>query len=155
MRTTSHKVATILAVVYFLALAAILFWPSPVDRPVDSALTQVITWLRDHGVPRRVVGYSQIEFASNILLFVPFGVILTLRLPRRWWFFAVLIGAAASGAVELAQALFLPQRVPALSDIVANTSGTFLGALLVLFIWRLGSSGSTHPPRQPRRASRT
>ena len=98
---------------------------------------QVIQWLRDHGVPRRVVNYRKIEFVANILLFVPFGVILTLRLPRCWWLLAAVIAATVSSAVELAQGLFLPQRVPTWSDIVANTSGAFLGALLVLFVWRL------------------
>lgn len=127
--------AIVLGIIYFFALAGILFWPSPVDRPIDSALTHVIGWLHAHGLPQWFVGYRKIEFGANILLFVPFGVILTLRLPRRLWFFSVVIAAAVSGAVELAQGVFLPQRVPALSDIVANTSGAFLGALLVLFVW--------------------
>ena len=128
--------ATVLAVVYLLALAGILFWPSPVDRPIDGALTHTIDWLHNHGVPGWLVGYRKIEFVANILLFVPFGIVLALRLPRRRWFFAVPLAAAVSGAVELAQALFLPQRFPAWSDVLANTSGALIGALLVLFMWR-------------------
>ena len=123
--------------VYFAALAGILFWPSPVDKPIGSELSQLIAWLHNFGIPTWLVGYKQIEFAANILLFIPFGVILTLRLHRKWWWLAVPIAAIASGAVELAQALFLPQRFPSGSDILANTSGALVGALVVLFIWSL------------------
>ncbi|WP_160320857.1 VanZ family protein [Arthrobacter alpinus] len=83
------------------------------------------------------IGYRKIEFAANILLFIPFGIILTLRLHRRLWWLSVVITAAVSGAVELAQGIFLPERVPAWSDIVANSSGALFGALLVLFAWSL------------------
>ncbi|WP_247647374.1 VanZ family protein [Arthrobacter sp. E3] len=133
----SHKMAFILAVVYFAALAGILFWPSPVDRPIDGALMQLIEWLHNHGVPKWFIGYRKIEFAANILLFVPFGIVVALRLPRRLWWLVVLIAAASSTAVELAQGIFLPARVPALSDVVANTSGAFIGAVLVLSVWSL------------------
>src|SRR5699024_5061326 len=86
VRTTSHRIAVILAIVYFAALAAILFWPSPVDKPIDGALTHVIMWLHSHGLPQWFIGYRKIEFAANIALFIPFGIILTLRLHRRlWW----------------------------------------------------------------------
>ncbi|WP_160320856.1 hypothetical protein [Arthrobacter alpinus] len=51
MRTTSHKIAVVLAIIYFAALAGILFWPSPVDRPITGALTHVIMWLHSHGLP--------------------------------------------------------------------------------------------------------
>lgn len=129
--------AVVLSIVYFAALAGILFWPSPVDRPIDSALMHIIEWLHGHGLPQWFVGYRKVEFAANILLFVPFGMILTLRLHRRWWLLAVVLAAAVSGAVELAQAIFLPERVPAWSDIVANTAGALIGALLVLFVWSL------------------
>ncbi|WP_038467410.1 VanZ family protein [Arthrobacter sp. PAMC 25486] len=135
MSTIRHKIAVFLAAVDFAALAGILFWPSPVDKPVGGELTQFIKWLHNLGVPRWTVGYMQIEFTANILLFVPFGIIVTLRLHRKRWWLAVPVAAAISGAVELAQTLFLPQRFPAWSDIVANTSGAFIGALLVLFVW--------------------
>lgn len=140
--------AIVLGIIYFLALAGILFWPSPVDRPIDSALTHVIEWLHAHGLPQWFVGYRKIEFGANILLFVPFGIILTLRLPRRLWFFSVVIAAAVSGAVELAQAVFLSARVPALSDIIANTSGAFIGALLVLFVWAVRRRRTRGPTPQ-------
>ncbi|MEO8219685.1 MAG: VanZ family protein, partial [Specibacter sp.] len=100
-------------------------------------LMHAIEWLHSRGLPQWFVGYRKVEFAANILLFVPFGIILTLRLHRRLWLLAVVLAAAVSGAVELAQMIFLPERVPAWSDIVANTAGALIGALLVLFVWSL------------------
>lgn len=147
VRTTSHKIAVVLAIVYFATLVAILFWPSPVDRPIDGALNHVIMWLHSHGLPQWFIGYRQIEFAANIALFIPFGIMLTLRLHRPWWWLSVIIAAAVSGAVELAQGIFLPQRFPAWSDIVANTFGAFIGAILVLFIWALRRRQILHNAR--------
>lgn len=136
--------------VYFAALAGLLFWPSPVDRPIDGALMHIIQWLHARGLPQWVVSYGKVEFAANILLFVPFGVILALRLHRRFWWLSVVIAAAVSAAVELAQAIFLPERVPAFSDIVANTSGALVGALLVLVLWSISRRRAL-----ARRAART
>lgn len=122
----------VLAVLYFVALAAMVFWPSPVDRPVDGALMQVIAWLHSHGLPQWFIGYRKVEFAANILLFVPFGFIIAVRLHRIYWWVAVAAAAVVSGLIELTQAMLLPERVPAWSDIVANTSGALIGAVLVL-----------------------
>ncbi|MGA7205496.1 MAG: VanZ family protein [Specibacter sp.] len=132
MSTSTHRITVTLTILYFVALAALVFWPSPVDRPIDGVLMNVIQWLHSHGLPQWFVGYRKVEFAANIAMFIPFGIILGLRLPRRRWWLAVVLAAALSGAVELAQALFLPDRVPAWSDIVANTSGALIGALLVV-----------------------
>ncbi|PYI68347.1 VanZ family protein [Arthrobacter livingstonensis] len=132
MKPSRHHVTMVLAVLYFMALAAMVFWPSPVDRPVDGALMQVIAWLHSHGLPQWFIGYRKVEFAANILLFVPFGFIIAVRLHRIYWWVAVAAAAVVSGLIELTQAMLLPERVPAWSDIVANTSGALIGAVLVL-----------------------
>lgn len=137
-----------MAIAYFAALAGILLWPSPVDRPIDGTLLHVIDWLHRHGLPEWLVSYSTVEFTANIALFIPFGIILALPLPRRKWWLAVAIAAAVSAGVELAQALLLPERLAAWSDIVANTSGAFIGALLVFLF------GTVSVRRAERAASR-
>ena len=124
----------VLVVLYFVALAAIVFWPSPVDRPIDGALMQVIQWLHGHGLPQWFIGYRKVEFAANILMFVPFGVIIAVRLHRKFWWVAVAAAAMLSSLIELAQAMLLPERVPAWSDIVANTSGALIGALCLVMV---------------------
>lgn len=105
------------------------------DRPIDGALRRVLERLRSKGLPQWFVGYRMVEFAANIFLYLPFGMILALRLHRRLWWLAVVIAGAASCTVELAKGIFLPDRVPAYCDIIANSSGAFIGAILVLFLW--------------------
>ncbi|NVM94383.1 VanZ family protein [Arthrobacter sp. AETb3-4] len=143
-----HRMATPVAVMYFAALGAIVFWPSPVDRPIDGALMHFIGWLHGHGLPQWFIGYRKVEFAANILMFVPFGVIIAARLRRGFWWVAVMAAAVLSGLIELAQALFLPARLPAWSDIAANTSGALVGAVL-LVIFR--SAAASRPRRAPAR----
>lgn len=137
MSTTNHKVAVILAVAYFATLAAIVFWPSPVDKPADETLLAVIAWLRGHGFPKWLVDYPTIESAANVALFIPFGAIVTLRLHSKLWWLCVPLAAAASAAIEWVQGKFLPERFASVGDILANTVGALLGALLVLVIWAL------------------
>jgi hypothetical protein len=71
------------------------------------------------------------ETALNIALFLPIGAALAALLPLRWSPLAVALGCALSLAVETAQ-VHVPGRVPDLDDVVANTVGTALGALLVV-----------------------
>jgi glycopeptide antibiotics resistance protein len=132
MTRRSHRLAVALGLGYFVALACIVFWPSPVDRPVDHSLFETIGWVRSLGIPPWLFSYNVIEFTANILMFAPFGIIVALRMPRRLWWVAVMAGALASAAVELSQGLFLAQRDASWSDIVANTAGAAVGALAVL-----------------------
>lgn len=134
MSTSRHRAALILAIVYFAALAAIVFWPSPVDRPIDGMIRDLFQWLHRHGVPVWFPLYQTVEFGSNILLFVPFGVVLALRLALRHWWLAIVVAAATSTAIELTQSWVLPARVADWHDILANTSGAFLGAVCVLAV---------------------
>lgn len=77
----------------------------------------------------------------NVLLFVPLGAILVLVTRRPWWW-ATLLAAVGSGAIEIAQRLWLA-REASVSDVVANTLGALVGAVLVTLLARaLRSPGS-------------
>lgn len=67
------------------------------------------------------------DAVGNVLLFVPWGAALRARGVAAWR--VVLAGACLSAGVELAQAVGIPGRDPALADVLANTLGTALGAL--------------------------
>ncbi len=80
----------------------------------------------------------------NLCLFVPFGLALgwNARSPAK----AVFWGLLLSTLVELAQR-WMPGRDPSLSDIVANTAGTLVGALIGLRprAWLVPDASSSAP----------
>jgi VanZ family protein len=117
---------------YTLTLTAIAFWPTPVDRaagPVIQAITRLIPMLT----------YPRIEFASNILLFVPLGLLLTLILTTRRWL-VLPIAFLATVTIECVQAVLLDARTPSVLDIVANTAGACLGMLIAVLVQALRRS---------------
>ena len=65
----------------------------------------------------------------NIILFAPYGALLTLAgVPRRWTW---LSGCLLSACIELAQR-FIPGRDSGLDDVLTNTTGTIVGSLLAV-----------------------
>lgn len=128
-------------------LALVLAWPTP-TTPVMGTLTVVSGQMNELGASDRAQG-SGLEFAANIALFVPFGLLLALVLPRQRWWLAVLGGLAVSSLAELVQEVFLPGRSGTVSDVVANTAGTVIGVGLSLAVaarvsrWR---ESSPEPP---------
>jgi hypothetical protein len=94
------------------------------------------------------------DLAINILGFVPFGALLfaCLRVHRpnsRAIVLTVLAGFAITVTIETLQA-FIPGRLSGILDIITNTLGTYLGALL--FRWPamqdLAAKFRLYPPRQ-------
>lgn len=130
MHKPLYRFSVIIAIIYLIALALTVFWPTPVDRPISGTLTQVIRWLHDHGMPK-FIGYNKIEFAANIALFIPMGFIAATWLKKAW--VGIVLSALASLFIEIGQALWLPNRFPSTMDIVANTLGGAIGVgVLVL-----------------------
>ncbi|GAA1944316.1 VanZ family protein [Microbacterium deminutum] len=109
---------------YSVVLAAIAFWPVPVDRGSGGmlrAISAAVPWLT----------YDVIESSANVLLFVPLGILLALVLPRRRWL-VVPIALAVTVVIECGQALFLHQRTASVRDVVANLIGAVIGLAIVL-----------------------
>jgi glycopeptide antibiotics resistance protein len=85
---------------------------------------------------------SRTDFATNFLLFVPFGYLCmaALRTDRPRWSgsllataFTITCGLVLCSSIEFAQTFF-PWRTVALSDIIAETSGGALGAIAWLLV---------------------
>jgi glycopeptide antibiotics resistance protein len=128
-----RRVAAVIGIVYAALLAVIAFQPMPVGRGAYPFIIRAVTRLRAAGAPDWV-SYFAVEFVANILLFVPLGAIVVLFLgPRRWWW-GVLIGFAVSACIEFGQLLFLSHRVATINDVVANTGGAFIGAVLAALV---------------------
>lgn len=121
------SVPVLVLVGYLVLLAVIAFWPTPVDAgvaPLIDALSRRLP----------VITRPRIEFAANVALFVPFGVLLPLIL-RRSLELVLPIALVATVTIECGQALLLSHRVPSVLDIIANTTGASVG-MLGLALWR-------------------
>lgn len=124
---------------YLLGLGLIALWPVPVDRGASDFLTRSLRQLHSWGVPPWF-NYSAVEMASNVILFLPLGALVTRILGPRLWWGGVAVGFLLSVLVELAQLLFLPARFASVIDVAANTAGALVGALsALLFMARRGS----------------
>jgi glycopeptide antibiotics resistance protein len=111
-----------------VVLALIAFWPVPVDQGASGflrSISSVVPWLT----------YDVIETGANVLLFVPFGVLLALALPLQRGL-VVPLALATTLVIESGQALFLADRTPSLRDIVANVLGAAIGLAIVILIER-------------------
>ncbi|MFB2581010.1 VanZ family protein [Herbiconiux sp. P15] len=141
-----------LLVVYSVAVLVVVAWPTPVDRGASRAIVRVLQALHDRDV-LMFIGYRQVEFLSNVGMFVPLGLLIGIVLGRRFWGFAVLIGFGLSVGIEVCQAVFLPERFATVDDVIANTSGALVGALVAgVFFLRRAVVSMTPPAaaRDPR-----
>lgn len=125
----------------------LLLWPD--GWALNRINVDVYVFLRRNGGPQWATP-EDVAVALNCLIFIPVGAFLSLALPRlRWWH----VGAAGFGlslAVEVAQWTLLPGRSPEVVDLVANTLGAALGAVIVAVIrgWSLRRSRSSSDRHQ-------
>lgn len=120
----ARQVTIALFVVYLVGLARVTLWPEFGTGDAFDLVRTVLAWLGSHGI---ALTYSATEYTANIVLFVPFGVLVGLLTRLRPWT-VVGLGLATSTAIELTQLLFLPDRVADVRDLIANTLGTAVGA---------------------------
>lgn len=120
------------ALVLYASLYPFAGWRWPPGQDLGALLS----------LPRAVI-HDRFDLQSNLLGYVPLGLLLalTLRGPGfgAWVTFTatVLLCAALSYSTEVLQH-FLPRRVPALTDMALNTGGAALGTLLGLSLHGLG-----------------
>jgi hypothetical protein len=72
--------------------------------------------------------WTETEVLANVALFVPVGFLLAIALGRVWP--AVTLCLIASSLVEWAQLRVVTSRVPTIDDVVHDTMGGLIGALL-------------------------
>jgi hypothetical protein len=139
---TNRRVLLGLLIGYCLFLAWVLLWPSatPASKTVRTAATD----LRQVGAPAQVTAGDHVEFALNALMVAPVPLVASL-LWRRWsWPQWTACGFIASCIVEAFQALFLSGRSAQMPDVVSNTLGALVGAVLGAGVRR--SRRSRRPP---------
>ncbi|MFF2244483.1 VanZ family protein [Arthrobacter sp. NPDC058130] len=119
--------------IYVLVLGLIAFWPVPVDQGASDLLMRSLRKLHRWGVPTWF-DYRVVELASNVILFLPLGALVTRILGPRLWWGGVAVGFVVSVLIELSQLIFLPARFPSVADVAANTFGAMVGALAALLL---------------------
>ncbi|MBT2498961.1 VanZ family protein [Agromyces sp. ISL-38] len=132
-------VIRLLLTVYIAAVGVIAFWPVPVDQGMRIGVLRFAAFVRGNGL----IGlqYEHIEFAANVLMFIPLGLLLTLALrPRLARWVPPLACCAASAMIELVQFTLLPQRFTTVSDVIANTLGGAIGWLIVSAVVRVANA---------------
>ncbi len=121
--------------VYSLLLGWVLLWPS--GAPATATVAHVRRFVLALGSPDVLVSGWSVEFALNALMVAPVPLLATLLWPRWTWERWTVLGFVVSGVVELLQGLLLQQRSAEFVDIVANTLGVLLGAILgQLVLWK-------------------
>lgn len=133
-------IPNILLLPYAVCLLLITWLPASQAGKV-TGMVSYLAHLLDPRVPFSI-GYPALEFLSNLALFVPLGLLLSLGWPRLQWWAVSLIGFTTTVTIECAQ-WGIPSRFPAISDIVSNTLGTMIGAAAVLVAVSLGRAQSS------------
>lgn len=121
--------------VYLAAVLVVTCWPSPQSTAAPGWALAVLDAFRSVGLP---MSYEFLEAASNVVMFLPFGVLGLLVLSGvrpgvplgRAVGAVVVAGFALSIAIELSQ-LVIPGRYSTVQDVVMNTTGAVVGAVAV------------------------
>jgi glycopeptide antibiotics resistance protein len=124
--------ARILLAVYSALLAIALFSPSSEHQ--SSAVAHLGSVLSSLGMPSRLVTYPRLEVVMNAAIVAPVTFLGSLSFPAWSWRDWTAAGFLVAVVVELAQGLLLPDREATFSDIVANTMGALVGALVVALV---------------------
>jgi len=124
--------ALVLLIVFGVVVTVITLWPGPPDPDGQRALRAFLLEAYTRGFPRWIT-FGAIEFAANIVMFIPIGLFGALTLPRHRWL-VVLFSFAGSAAIELFQAARLAERVGTPRDVIANGLGALIGYLLALLV---------------------
>lgn len=126
--------AKVLLLPYLVGVMLVTLLPAATANRVTGIVGLLADLVAAWGLPREPSAVA-FEFLANVVLFMPLGVLLTLAWPWLSPWLVIGAGLVLSGAIELSQ-FAVPSRVPAISDVVANTTGAALGYAIVAW-WRL------------------
>ncbi|MDH5134399.1 MULTISPECIES: VanZ family protein [unclassified Microbacterium] len=151
-RAPRGRVAARVALVGYLLFVGFTVWlPAAVSSTVTGLVGVMARWVAEAGIAPYQPSAVVLEILANVALFVPVGLLLPFAWPRLRLWQVTLAGGLLSVVIETVQGL-MPSRFPTLSDVIANTTGTFLGAVVATLLLALLSRGPDGP-RDPRLAS--
>jgi glycopeptide antibiotics resistance protein len=117
-------------------IAAVLLatmWPTPLDHGYATSIDKFLSVLHRNGVPQWF-GYNKLEFFANVVMFIPLGFLVTMLLPGKVWWLALVLCPALSVGIEFAQGALLSARFATVSDVIANSIGAVIGAIFAVLL---------------------
>lgn len=108
----------------------ITLWPNHLFMRAKPRVVQGLEWLHSHQLFEWLY-WTRLEVLANIAMLVPVALLLTFALGARRWWMAVAMCVATSAGVEAVQ-YFMPGRVSSGLDVIANSLGAVVGALLAV-----------------------
>ncbi|WP_328921158.1 VanZ family protein [Streptomyces sp. NBC_00208] len=124
-------VATFLALTAFsIALAKVTLTPSPASEDLVRSNLRPGRSLRQYAEDYTFLAACK-QAGGNLLLGVPFGILLPILVPRRLRMLRmVLLTVTVMVVIELVQGALVPGRAFDIDDAILNTSGALLGYLV-------------------------
>lgn len=149
MATLLRRAGWALALLYVLAVGFTVFWPVHVDSgDSGETLRRLLEAGHSAGWLPAWFGYAQVEWLSNVVMFMPGGLLAVLLLrPRSPWL-VPLGGLAATLFIESVQH-FIPGRTSSPLDVLANTLGCVIGWVLGLLVWCLAEKHNRKARQSP------
>lgn len=139
-------VAARVALVGYLLFVGFTVWlPAAVSSTVTGLVGVMARWVAEAGIAPYQPSAVVLEILANVALFVPVGLLLPFAWPRLRLWQVTLAGGLLSVVIETVQGL-MPSRFPTLSDVIANTTGTFLGAVITCLLLTAVSVGARRVP---------
>lgn len=125
---------------YILVVSVVLLTADPTLAADVIARTEQA--LQAQGAPAWVTWGDRVQMMLNALMFAPITALASVALPRHPWGNWVAYAFLGSGLVEVVQAFALEPRSAEYVDVVANTLGGLVGALVAVPItaWMRGVS---------------
>lgn len=137
MPLSSKTLGWVLAGFYVVCLAFMVFWPVHVDSgDTGETLARLLAAAHAQGWLPHWFGYGEVEWLSNVVMFIPGGLLFTWLLrPKRTWLIP-LGGLLSTLTIESVQH-FMPGRTSSPLDVLANFLGCVIGWVFTLGLLKM------------------
>ncbi|MEZ0446847.1 VanZ family protein [Cellulomonas sp. ICMP 17802] len=135
MSERQRRVVVGLLVAVLLVAGLLVLNPWHLQDAFDAPISRGLDHLHQIGLPE-ILNVHAAEFAANIALFVPLGLLGALLVPRRRWWLVLVALVALSIGIETVQAIGLPYRRSSARDVLGNSLGAAIGVGLSLLVRR-------------------
>lgn len=124
----------VLLILYTVFIGFMTLTPYQLDVSPAGPIGRLLQFFADHQMTSWLT-YTLVEKLANVAMFVPFGFLIALHKGRRRWWVGWVAGAVFTCLIEGTQATLLsPTRYATISDLITNTLGAGIGAVLALVL---------------------